>query len=332
MIYVFHGEDTFTLREALQRLKEAMGPEELREANTSSLSGPHLAPAELLGVCQAVPFLAERRLVLVEGLLSRFGTRNEQRSRRGGPRKELPKEWQEAAPRLKEIPGSTILVFVDPPLDPANPLLELVRPLAQVRTFPWLRWNELEGWVQERAYKKGLELDPQAKRLLLELVGPDLWGMDNALEQLALFCAGQTATAENVEALVSPAREASLLAAVDAVLEGDPRQALRLLTRLLEHGMKPEALVSALGRQVRLALLAQELLEEGAPEPEIGARLGVLSAYPLRKTLSQARGFSRERLVLFHRLLLEADVGLKTGASTDEAAALEGLVAELSLG
>ncbi|MSQ22553.1 MAG: DNA polymerase III subunit delta, partial [Dehalococcoidia bacterium] len=72
MIYVIYGEDDFSKRERLEELRKEVGSPELLEANTTVLAGPGLKLRHLQEVCSSVPFLAERRLVVVEGFLHQF--------------------------------------------------------------------------------------------------------------------------------------------------------------------------------------------------------------------------------------------------------------------
>ncbi len=71
VIYVLHGEDDFSQKEFLDNLRDEVGVPELLEANTSVLAGGELTLGQLRDVCSVVPFLAERRLVVVKGLLAR---------------------------------------------------------------------------------------------------------------------------------------------------------------------------------------------------------------------------------------------------------------------
>ena len=113
--------------------------------------------------------------------------------------------------------------------------------------------------------------------------------------------------------------------AVDAVLERRSGQALQLITRLLDGGGTVSYVLAMLARQVRLVLLAQELLRDRVPQGEMGARLGIASAYPLRKTLDQARRSRPEAMRQLHGMLLEADIAIKTG-EMEEQLALDVLV------
>ena len=83
MIYVFHGEDEFSLQEELAALKAGLDDDGMLINNTSRLEGGKLQPAEILGPCSTIPFMGSHRLVIVEGLLERFeGSRGKEKKTR----------------------------------------------------------------------------------------------------------------------------------------------------------------------------------------------------------------------------------------------------------
>ncbi|RLC71595.1 MAG: DNA polymerase III subunit delta, partial [Chloroflexi bacterium] len=69
MLYILYGEDDFSLQEWLSELKEG--------ADVQVLAVEKLTLGELLRIGGTLPFLAPRRLVIVEGLLSRFEPRGQ---------------------------------------------------------------------------------------------------------------------------------------------------------------------------------------------------------------------------------------------------------------
>ena len=69
MLYIMYGEDDFSIHESLTALKHEMGDEEALAANTIVLAGGEITPEYLINTCSTIPFLADKRLVIVEGLL-----------------------------------------------------------------------------------------------------------------------------------------------------------------------------------------------------------------------------------------------------------------------
>ena len=335
MIYVFHGPNTFALHEALSELKAELDSDGMLATNTATFEGSQVSADELLTVCGTLPFMGAHRLVLVEGLLARFEAPRGRRRPGGqagtaGRRADLG-PWRDVPAALEGLPPSTTLVFVDEEISGGNPLLRLLSPLAHVQPFPRLTQRELPGWIQARARREGMDISPAAVRLLADLVGNDLWALWQELEKLALYAAGRQVKEEDVRALTVAAREVSVFTLVDAVVEGRPDQALRLLEQLLEQGAAAPYLLAIITRQYRNLILAKEMLGQRRPRAEIGQRLGITSSFALGKVLEQAGRYTRTRLEASYRRLLEADASIKTGIYRDEGElALELLVQDLA--
>ena len=328
MIYVFHGDDDFSSSEALGTLLEASGPPELRESNVTQLSAGEFSINRFGSAAMVVPFLAERRVVVVRGLLAaseaqrpRRGTRQTNAARDPGPAAGLE-------PLLSELPPTTDAVFLEGEKLPAgNALLATIRGLgpgkADVREFAPLRRDSLAGWVRERASQKGAEIDNAAVTELAEVVGANLWAIDGELEKLTIYCSGHAITKEDVAALVSGSREASVFELVDAIMDGHPDVAQGATERLMRGGATGPYLLSMIARQARLVAIAQDLATQWVPQGEWAPRLGTGSDFVVRKTAEQAQRFPPEAVRALYMLLLEADVAMKTGEASEELALTE---------
>ena len=120
----------------LDELVAEAGASDVLEANRRRSVGSQTKPGELLSVCNALPFMDGRRLVVVEGLLGKAESqgRGRRRGASGGPGGEPDGagQWQDLGDAIPLMPESTVLVFTDGPLSANNPLLRLLRPVAQV--------------------------------------------------------------------------------------------------------------------------------------------------------------------------------------------------------
>jgi DNA polymerase-3 subunit delta len=227
------------------------------------------------------------------------------------------------------MPETTLLVFVDGPLSENNPLLRSLRPLAQVQQMNAPNGEALARWIKSQAQEKGAGISPAAINSLADLVGNDLWTLDRELEKLSLYASGRSIEEEDVRDMVSQVREASIFSAVDAMIEGRPGVALRLLRQLLQDGREAPYIIGMVGRQLRLLALSRELTEQGVSQRDIGIRLGISSQFALRKTLEQARRHSGPDIAWRYQRLLEADLAIKRGRLEPDLA-LELLVADLA--
>ena len=330
MIIVLHGEDDFSKRESLEGLRQDTGPPELLEANTTTLAGAGLSREHLQEVCSVVPFLAEHRLIIVDGLLGRLDdVRVDRRQGRSSRTKDALEEWQGLAETLAQLPASTILVFLEGVLRRDNALLKDMASIAQVQAFPPLSGEALEQWVRQRVAGVGATITNQAARRLMDLVGGNLWALSGEIEKLALYAGDKAIGEEAVALLVAHTRETSIFRAVDAILGGQPSSALQLISWLRQSGAEVSYIITMLARQLRLILLAHELLGQRLPRADLGRRMGLTVEFALRQTEAQARRHAPGRVVAMYRQLMETDLAIKRGELSEDLA-LETLVAGLS--
>jgi DNA polymerase-3 subunit delta len=329
LIYVLIGEDSFSTRQALEEIKGGLGDTTLLAANTTTLDGQQLTLNQLRAAAETAPFLAEKRLVIVPGLLQRYEARAKTgRGRKKAPGNDQPDELKAIAAYIPQMPDSAVLVLTDSGISPGNSLLKGASDRAVVRSFPLLRGKKLQQWIQQHLKKKGDSASPQAVDLLARLIGGNLWTMASEIEKLALFTAGRRIEEEDVRLVVSQGQEANVFAMVDAILELKTKTAQQLLQQLLQKGAAPVYLMAMLSRQLQLIVRARELRNQGKTEAEIQTRLGLASEFALRRTLEQAGHYRLERLKGVYHRLLETDLSVKTGQRDGELA-LTILIAEL---
>ena len=337
--HILYG-DSFLLWRALKDLEARVGSPEVLEANSHEIAGPQADFTQLRSFCDAMPFLAEHRLVKVEGLLKLFESRDGRRrptSRRS--RKAAPESseginalsgWDNLPNYVEnEMPSSTLLVFVDEQLSKGNALLKQLKPFSQVQEMPTPSREALSRWVKDRAAEKGARLSPGALSMLIQFVGGNLWTLDNELEKLALYASDRVINEGDVRLLASQSKEASIFIAVDALLEGRPSTALKTIQRLRNEGAEFPYIATMIGRQLRLVTLARDLLDRGHKEQAIGERLGIAHDFAVKRTVEQARKHSWKSLTTLYKRLLEADLAVKQGR-LDQDLALELLVTDLA--
>lgn len=309
MFYIMYGEDDFSLREALAEIKKRLGDEAALATSTSVFRGEGLTPDQLAAACNTIPFLAPYRLVIVEGLLGLF--EQQDRTKRG-PKAKTP-AWGSLRDCVKRMPDTTVLVLVDGKLTKSNPLLGQVRPNAEVREFLPLRGNNLRDWMRERAQERGVSLSSGAMRRLDALVGGNLWALSSEIDKLSLYALGRTIEEEDVEAVVTAAREFTVFNLVDAILARNPTEAMKLLHRLQDEGAVPPYVLFMITRQFRLVMQAKDLVQQQRKRDEIKTILGIPKDFLLQKVLAQARARTMPELEEVYRGLLDTDISIKTG-------------------
>jgi DNA polymerase-3 subunit delta len=325
--YVLHGEDEFTRSETLADFRRRLGPPDTVDLNTVVLDGKRLTLSELHHACDAIPFLADRRLVIVEGLLSRLIPG------KGKPLSDAKQKLlDDLADYLPHLPPTTRLVLVEGRSLPSkHPILKLAKQEQRgyVKRFQRPDAKALPRWTKKQVQKHGGDIEPRAAHHLAAVVGTDLRLLDQEIIKLVTYNDGERAiSVSDVETLVPYSQDAVIFDLVDALGHRDGSTAAETLHRLIDEGEHPLGLLGMIIRQFRLLIQVKVLKAEGASPREVAKRLGI-HPFPARKLHNQATHFTPAQLEKVYRYLSETDLDIKTGR-IDAEVALDLLVAGLA--
>lgn len=322
MFYIFHGPDELSRTETLAKLRGQMGDPSLAELNTTVLDGESLTLGQLQEVCDALPFVSDRRLVIVHNYLRRLG------SGKGSGERSALESLAEYLPAMSE--WARLIFIEEDSLPQSHPILKLAEKheAGQVYAFDGPARGELAGWIVNRVEDKGAAIERPAADALAIAVGDDLRLLDSEIEKLATYVNNQRPiTTADVDLLVPYAGAANVFAMVDAIGRRDGRAALRSLHKLLDENAAPLYLLSMIVRQFRILIQVKELSSQGLAASTIAKRAG-LHPFVAEKAQRQAMNFSIGQLEVIYARLLETDLAIKTG-KTEDVLALDTLVAAL---
>jgi len=348
MITLIHGPAELFRTEALARIRAGIADDpDLADLNTTRLDGRQTTLSEVRNACDTMPFLAQRRLVVVEGFLGRLAA--PPRSRLPAHDQVMPGEsalTEASAPEADRAQGAALLAYFDQAPESSElvlveeqvvgsgavlrRLLELQRDgRARIITCDKPKKSDLPAWIRTRAKLHQVKLDVTAVTDLAEFVGDDLRQLDQELIKLADYAAGgKEVNSTDVRRLVPATRTASVFELVDALGSGNMPAAGKLMQHVLDvDGEHPLRLLTMIGRQYRLLIQAKALQAAGAKPPEIAKSLNV-AEWTAPKLLTQAARHSFARLQRAMERVLAADEAIKTGQMGDREA-MDLLLAEL---
>ena len=306
MIVVLEGKDEYRLSERVSEFRLTVTPPEMSDINTTMLDGNIVTIEELLTSLSTVPFMADRRLVVVEGLLNRLG----------GSKKDLG-EWLNFPDLLKDLPPTANLLLIEREPIPSNKLLSTILRLGQVEKFSPLRHRDLLDWINTRCSKLGLDIERTAVALIADSVGSELRLIDSELNKIKTYSRGRLITREDITLMVPYVRQQNVFRVVDSVIEGRTRDALNASSMLIGLGESPSGIVRMIERQLRFLILAKHLLSRKIPTGDIGKHIN-LSGYPLQKTLEMERKISQARIMSMHDNLLKSNIRVREGKLTEQ--------------
>lgn len=291
-VYLLWGPDPFLLREAALEILGDLRPREVDGGGWQGGETGDLATPSLFG---------ERRALLVSDA------------------KDLP------AAALAEIKAYVSAPDPDAPLlllaivgerskAPAAlaKLVEGVGAIVEVR----IQRRELPAWLQRRAKAKGLALAPDGASALVDTLGEDPAGLEQALDQLAAAFAGERVTADVVARQFRGLGEQHIWDLCDKAFGRDLPAAMRSLQTLLGSGGEGLPILGGIASRLR-DLMRVRALPERTPLAEVARAAGLRFDWQARRSREQANRFTAEELSLIHEHVAWADRALKSGATDD---------------
>lgn len=311
-VYLLAGDDEQALAQAVSQLEHKIGDPGMASLNTTRLDGAVSTLEQVWGAAAAAPFLAARRLVIVDHPLARA--------------KDAPGR-QKLIELLEKIPPTTALALVIDHLltlekDRRNNRLHWLETYALahrdrvlLRTFPLPRGREMVARLQELAKAQGGQIAPQAAELLGALVDGDTRLAAQEIDKLLAYVNyARPIQVDDVQELTADVGQGDVFALVDALSTRSQRQAMEMLERMLEYKDYYE-LFGMIARQFRLLLLAREALDLGGGLAEVQQAVGG-SKFVAGKIFPQARNLSTQQVELGFRRLLEMEQAVKTSQLT----------------
>jgi DNA polymerase-3 subunit delta len=345
MVYLFLDCDEYLATQRIRQLKAAVGDAELADLNITEWEGGQTNGGEILGQASMMPFLAERRLILLRGYLSQLEKRmNLSKSTESAAHGEAAQFLS----GLGAINDTCDLLLVENGLDKRRVIWKGFRIkhkdgeqevqglqaliAAKVVTQEELATPDaktLPNWIQQRARARQIAIDSRAVQLLATYVGSNLRQLENELEKLSLYAGQRPITADDVNLMVSVASEAMIWNLTDALSERNPAKAMQSLQALRRGDNHPIYLLTMIARQYRVILKVKDAMNGhvGANEFDIAKLVGE-KPFPVKKAMSQAAKYTFAELVDLLDRLVVADYAMKTGA--DAETEIDLLVAELT--
>lgn len=313
MIIFLYGEDSYRSRQKLNQIKDKFKKADPSNINLTILDGEKIGFSNIKKAVQAVPFLAKKRLIIIENLLAKKN-------------KTLQEELVNYI-KEKKIPETTVIVFWERNSpDERTKLFKLLKK-QRAQEFRLLSGYALSKWIEQEVKERGGKIERDALDKLAAYVGNDLWQMSNEIDKLITYKNKKSITPEDVELLVKAKLDTNIFNMIDAIGDKNKKRALKLLHDQIESGEHELYLLTMITYQFRNLLIVKDLIEQGMNQYQIQREIR-MHPFVVQKTFSQARNFSLDGLKKIYQKLLDTDIALKT-SKIEPALALDLLVAKL---
>jgi DNA polymerase-3 subunit delta len=299
--YLITGTDRPKVTRALRRLRDRVGEDATETLNASESSGEDAAAS-----CNALGlFAVERRLVVVEQV----------------------ERWKAADVKavqeyLRKPAPTSVLALLGQEVKRDSALAKAVAKAGEVLIYdiPTTRGRkaDLPKWVEQQFRERGIVIDHEAARALVELAGDNADELATEVDKLTTWAAGERIGEREVAELVPARADAPPFDLTDAWGRRDVAAVLAASERIVERsGDSPRdvflRIAALVTNHVTRVRECQALDAEGVPPAAAADRLKRNRFY-VQKLYEQAHNFSEEELGDAVIRLARLDLALKGGS------------------
>jgi DNA polymerase-3 subunit delta len=298
-LYLFYGPGEFRMERVLETIKAELIAEEAKDFNLEIVYGGEVAPQEVIRRALSLPFMAEKRLIII---------RRTEEYNTG--------ELDQFLPYLDDPAPSTCLIFLSAKTDFKRKFYKTFRSLGQAVHFKALNEKQVLPWIKSAARELGLRIDNEACLYLQQTIGSRLRDLYEELEKLSIGYGSEAIGLAEVQKLAIYHRSHSVFELMDAISQKKLSKSLVVLDRFLEEEEKKGGalrIVGMLNRQLRLLWQTKGVLEKGGNVKDVATTLGIMP-YSAPNLISFSKNWSASELEGAFFLVYDADNHVKSGA------------------
>lgn len=300
-VYLLYGTEDYLKKQFRDNLKKAITGDG-DSMNYSYFEGKAPDSKAVSEIASTMPFFADRRLVVIENS-QLFKTADDM-----------------IIDMVKELPGTTVVVFVENEVDKRSRLYKAVKDNGYICELNEQSDNDIMRWVVSLLKKEGRTMDNATLQLFLTKTGSSMENISRELEKLICYTMGRTTiTSEDVEEVCTTQTTNRIFDMITAISQKNQDKALELYYDLLTLKEPPMRIMYLIARNFNQLLMIKELTENGNASSAIASKMGI-QGFLVGKLQSQARPFKVGVLRRAFEECVSLEEAVKTGRLEDRLA------------
>ena len=301
-VYLLFGEESFLKKSYKNRLREAITQGDTM--NYNYYEGKGMNVNEIISLSDTMPFFAEKRLILME----------DSGWFKGGSGAD------EMSAYIENIPDTTCLLFIETEVDKRSRMYKAVKKYGHIAEMERQDSAQLARWAAGILSKNGRKITGRTMEFFLSKAGDDMENISSELEKLISYTLGrEVITDEDVETICTTQVTNKIFDMITAIAARQTRKAMDLYEDLLTLKEPPMRILFLIARQFNQILQVKDLMGQGLDKSIIASRLK-LQPFVVGKIMLQAKTFTREQILSYVNLCVDAEEGVKTGKLQDRLA------------
>lgn len=297
-LYLFFGEEEFLIQEAVDLVINKVVDPGARDFNFNTLYCKDTSASELVSICQTLPFMSEKRLVIAKEIDVLKAA-----------------DLEELIPYLNDpSPSTCLLLLSSQGKYDKKSVTSAVEAHGAVTRFYALLDREIADWIEGWARTRGLAIHRDAAQFLWQTLGNDLQKIGNELEKVLISIKEKKAiTFDDVKTVVGDFREYSSFDLAAALGRKDREKSFLILSRLIQEGEAPVGLLGSIAWNFRRIMQVKALEAAGMASNEAMKKLRPPVIFHQADSFkSQVKSYTPDELREVFAVLLSTDKTLKS--------------------
>ena len=259
---------------------------------------------EIISLSDTMPFFAEKRLILME----------DSGWFKGGTGAD------EMSAYIENIPDTTCLLFVETEVDKRSRMYKAVKKYGYIAEMERQDSTQLARWAAGILARNGKKITNRAMEYFLGKTGDDMENITSELDKVISYTLGRDViTEEDIDAVCITQVTNKIFDMIAAIANRQTRKAMDLYEDLLTLKEPPMRILFLIARQFNQILQVKELMGRGMDKSTISSKLKI-QPFVTGKIMIQAKTFTKEQILSYVNLCVDAEESVKTGKLSDRLA------------
>ncbi len=295
-VYLIYGEEDFLRNSYKNRLADAIVPPH-DNMNRTLIYGKDSEEDEIIGLSETLPFMAPKRLILVED--SGFF--------KSSVKDSLPEY-------LKSIPEETVIIFNETEVDRKRKMYKAVEKNGKVVLCERQRDGELIKWIGAYLSRHSKKIRRDDAELLLRRGGNDMYLLKGEMDKLISFLGDrEEVERSDIDSVCSVNIRTSVFSMIDSIAVGKQKEALKQYYDMILLNEEPILILRLLLKEFDRLMLIKELSREpGYSRRNLAGTLKI-PEFAIGKYVSAAGRFSVKQLHNAVKDCLDTENEIKNG-------------------
>ncbi len=326
-VYLFFGREKYLVNKGIAVIKDRY----LRNANDESFNYNFYDGIKddidvVLNSCETLPFMGEKRIVIVRSKEAFSGNKNVM----------VKDDEEKLIKYISNIPETTCLIFIaGEKIDKRKKLVKEIKSNGKILEFDKLDRTSLLKWITKilKSNQKGisntaLEGLIDSLKYLERDSSATLYDIENEIKKLCNYIADkEMIELSDIEKIMTKPLENNIFLLVDSVANKNSNLALKMFNQMLIGGEPEGRILHMIVRQFKILNKVKIMLDRGYTASAIAPKIS-LPQYIAKKYVKQSNGFSAKDILNILNLAAESERKIKTGKMASKLA-IEILITEL---